>query len=70
MVNSLVLAAATSTFFVNTLHVLRTSSLRKASGVKYPNAYASTELADKDKNAYAFNCGIEHTQPITILSNT
>ncbi|KAK2612918.1 hypothetical protein QQS21_001029 [Conoideocrella luteorostrata] len=52
----LVLAAATSTFFVNTLHVIRTSSLRKASGVKYPNAYASAEQADKDKHAYAFNC--------------
>ncbi|OAA44934.1 DNA polymerase lambda, fingers domain protein [Metarhizium rileyi] len=50
------LAAATSSFFVNTLHMLRTSSLRKTSGVKYPNAYASPEEAEKDSNAYAFNC--------------
>jgi hypothetical protein len=25
--------------------------------VKYPNAYASAEEADKNRNAYAFNCG-------------
>ncbi|TWU74720.1 hypothetical protein ED733_005295 [Metarhizium rileyi] len=56
MIHSLVLAAATSSFFVNTLHMLRTSSLRKTSGVKYPNAYASPEEAEKDSNAYAFNC--------------
>ncbi|XP_044721934.1 MAPEG family domain-containing protein [Hirsutella rhossiliensis] len=52
----LVLAAATSTFFVNTLHVVRTSKFRKASGLKYPIAYATTEQADKDPNAYLFNC--------------
>ncbi|KND88502.1 hypothetical protein TOPH_06807 [Tolypocladium ophioglossoides CBS 100239] len=47
----LILAAATTTFFVNTIHVLRTSKFRKASGVKYPNAYAPAEQADKDSNA-------------------
>ncbi|KYK59678.1 microsomal glutathione S-transferase 3 [Drechmeria coniospora] len=52
----LVLAAATATFFLNTVHVGRTSKFRKASGIKYPNAYASTEQADKDPNAYLFNC--------------
>lgn len=52
----LVLAVATSSFFVNTLHMIRTSSLRKSSGVKYPNAYASAQEAEKDSNAYAFNC--------------
>ncbi|POR33428.1 DNA polymerase type-X family protein pol4 [Tolypocladium paradoxum] len=52
----LVLAAATTTFFVNTIHVLYTTKFRKASGVKYPNAYASAEQADKDPNAYLFNC--------------
>ncbi|KZZ99361.1 hypothetical protein AAL_01933 [Moelleriella libera RCEF 2490] len=57
----LVLAAATSTFFVNTLHSIRTSSLRKVSGVKYPNAYASAEQADKNGDAHAFNCG--NTRP-------
>ncbi|UNI24464.1 Glutathione transferase [Purpureocillium takamizusanense] len=52
----LVLAAATATFFINTLHFTRTSKFRKASGIKYPNAYASAEQADKDPNAYRFNC--------------
>ncbi|KJZ75665.1 hypothetical protein HIM_04822 [Hirsutella minnesotensis 3608] len=52
----LVLAAATSTFFVNTIHGIRTSKFRKASGVKYPNAYATAEHADKNNNAYLFNC--------------
>ncbi|EXV03617.1 MAPEG family protein [Metarhizium robertsii] len=53
---SLVLAVASSTFFVNTFHMLRTSQLRKASGVVYPNSYASAERAEKDGKAYAFNC--------------
>lgn len=52
----LVLAAATSSFFVNTLHMIRTSSLRKESGVKYPNAYASSQEAEKNNRAYTFNC--------------
>ncbi|KAI5458385.1 hypothetical protein BGZ63DRAFT_426788 [Mariannaea sp. PMI_226] len=52
----LVLAVATSTFFVNTLHVVLTSKARKASGLKYPIPYASNELAEKDTKAYQFNC--------------
>ncbi|OTA03024.1 microsomal glutathione S transferase [Trichoderma parareesei] len=52
----LVLAAATSTFFVNTFHMFRTSKLRKASNIPYPNAYATHEQAKKDVNAYRFNC--------------
>lgn len=51
------MAAATSTFFVNTLHVFRTSKFRKASGVKYPAAYASAEEAAKNPLANTFNCG-------------
>ncbi|KAK4137951.1 membrane-associated proteins in eicosanoid and glutathione metabolism [Trichocladium antarcticum] len=51
-----VLLAATSTFFVNTYHGLLTSRYRKASGIKYPTAYASAEQADKDPKAYTFNC--------------
>ncbi|KAL7930565.1 hypothetical protein V8C35DRAFT_312331 [Trichoderma chlorosporum] len=51
-----VLAAATSTFFVNALHMARTGKLRKASKVAYPNAYASNEQAEKDPAAYQFNC--------------
>ncbi|KAK3904968.1 hypothetical protein C8A05DRAFT_31225 [Staphylotrichum tortipilum] len=51
-----VLLAASSTFFVNTLHTMLTSSARKKSGIKYPNSYASAEQADKDPKAFAFNC--------------
>ncbi|KAF5018047.1 hypothetical protein F66182_9997 [Fusarium sp. NRRL 66182] len=51
-----VLVAATSTFFVNTLHAFLTSSARKSSGIKYPVAYASNEVAEKDALAYKFNC--------------
>ncbi|KAF7547827.1 hypothetical protein G7Z17_g7467 [Cylindrodendrum hubeiense] len=53
---SLVLLAATSTFFINSLHVQLTSKYRKTSGLKYPIAYASNELAEKDPKAYQFNC--------------
>ncbi|KAK4156317.1 hypothetical protein C8A00DRAFT_12719 [Chaetomidium leptoderma] len=52
----LVIAAATSTFFVNTLHGLLTSRHRKAAGVKYPITYATAEQADKDPKVYKFNC--------------
>ncbi|KAK0619316.1 hypothetical protein B0T14DRAFT_205627 [Immersiella caudata] len=51
-----VLLAATSTFFVNVYHSGLTSKKRKAAGIAYPTAYASTELADKDPKAHAFNC--------------
>ncbi|PFH58170.1 hypothetical protein XA68_14074 [Ophiocordyceps unilateralis] len=52
----LVLAAATSTFFVNTLHAFRTIKFRKASGIEYPQAYATNEQAAKNESAYRFNC--------------
>ena len=51
-----VLFAASTTFFVNTLHSFLTSRARKAAGIKYPTSYASVELAEKDHNAYLFNC--------------
>ncbi|EGS17315.1 glutathione S-transferase-like protein [Thermochaetoides thermophila DSM 1495] len=51
-----VLLAATSTFFVNTLHAILTVTARKAAGQKYPIAYASNEVAEKDRKAYLFNC--------------
>ncbi|KAK0735608.1 hypothetical protein B0T21DRAFT_384419 [Apiosordaria backusii] len=51
-----VLLAASSTFFINTLHVVLTSKARKASGIKYPVSYASNDLAEKDRKAYLFNC--------------
>ncbi|PHH78612.1 hypothetical protein CDD80_6583 [Ophiocordyceps camponoti-rufipedis] len=52
----LVLAAATSTFFVNTMHAFRTMKFRKASGVEYPQSYATNEQAAKNPSAYRFNC--------------
>ncbi|KAK4191660.1 hypothetical protein QBC35DRAFT_294285 [Podospora australis] len=51
-----VLFAASTTFFVNTLHGVLTSKARKAAGIKYPTSYASAEVAEKDHNAYLFNC--------------
>lgn len=53
-----VLLAATAPFFVNVYHGQLTMMHRKASGVKYPNSYASHEQAEKDPKAYAFNCGM------------
>lgn len=38
-------------------HGILTSVARKASGQKYPIAYASNDLAEKDPKAYKFNCG-------------
>lgn len=51
-----VLLAATSSYFVNFYHIILTSKARKASGIKYPAAYATNEVADKDPKAFAFNC--------------
>lgn len=51
------LLAATSTFFVNNYIVMLVSRSRKAAGIKYPNHYATPEQADKDPNAFKFNCG-------------
>lgn len=51
-----VLLVATSSFFVNTLHTIVTSKHRKLSGLKYPIAYASNDLAEKDPKAHKFNC--------------
>ena len=69
---SFVLLAATSTFFINSLHVVLTSNARKASGLKYPIPYASNDLAEKDSKAYKFNCGMhpqtpspQHPMPVT-----
>ncbi|KAI0140561.1 membrane-associated proteins in eicosanoid and glutathione metabolism [Xylariaceae sp. FL1272] len=50
-----VIAVATSTIFVNSLHKVLTSAARKASGIKYPTPYATQEQADKDPKAYKFN---------------
>jgi hypothetical protein len=36
---------------------------RKAAGIKYPAAFASDEVAAKDRNAYLFNCGTVLVNP-------
>ncbi|KAL2167628.1 hypothetical protein VTG60DRAFT_965 [Thermothelomyces hinnuleus] len=51
-----VLLAATSTFVVNVVHGMLTAKSRKAAAIKYPNAYASAEQAEKDPRAFTFNC--------------
>lgn len=51
-----VLLAVTSSFLANAFHARLTSKARKASGLDYPITYASSELAEKDPKAYAFNC--------------
>jgi glutathione S-transferase len=51
-----VLAAITSTVFVNMFHTYNTSMARKAAKVDYPATYASEERAAKDPKAYRFNC--------------
>jgi hypothetical protein len=65
-VYSFVLAAATSTFFLNYVHMILTVKARKQSKIAYPNAYASDELAKKDPAAFAFNCG---TSPCSSASD-
>lgn len=55
---SYVLLAATSSFFLNTVHAVMTSRRRKAASIPYPNSYATKEQADKDPKAFSFNCGM------------
>ncbi|TQV99145.1 hypothetical protein V2A60_004640 [Cordyceps javanica] len=51
-----VLAVATSTFFLNTFHMSRTSTFRKLAKVPYPAPYASDEEVAKNPSAAKFNC--------------
>ncbi|KAI1079254.1 membrane-associated proteins in eicosanoid and glutathione metabolism [Whalleya microplaca] len=51
-----VLTVATSSLFINILHMLLVVKARGAAGLKYPIPYASQEQAGKDPKAYAFNC--------------
>ncbi|KAJ5587379.1 MAPEG family protein, partial [Penicillium hispanicum] len=55
-IHSYVLVIAASTFFVNFYHFFLTRYYRRASGIQYPAPYASNEQAEKDPNAFAFNC--------------
>ncbi|KAL2143123.1 hypothetical protein VTI28DRAFT_337 [Corynascus sepedonium] len=51
-----VLLAASSTFVINIVHGFLTATSRKKAAIKYPNAYASAEQAEKDPRAFTFNC--------------
>jgi len=51
-----VVLAAASTFIMNSIHAIKTGSFRKSSGVGYPNAYASAEVAKSNPQAYLLNC--------------
>ncbi|KKY32973.1 putative microsomal glutathione s-transferase [Diaporthe ampelina] len=51
-----VLLTAASTVFVNMWHATLTSKARKASGIGYPNAYATAEQARDSPAAYNLNC--------------
>ncbi|KAJ2981090.1 hypothetical protein NQ176_g2238 [Zarea fungicola] len=53
---SYVLAAATSTFFLNTIHMMRTSKFRKIAKIPYPESYATSEEVSKNPSAAKFNC--------------
>jgi glutathione S-transferase len=51
------------------MHMARTGKFRKASEITYPNAYASHEQAEKDPNAYKFNCGMYQSWKNTFPKN-
>ncbi|POS77630.1 MAPEG family protein [Diaporthe helianthi] len=51
-----VLVVAASTVFVNFWHGVQTGKARKASGIGYPNTYATAEQAEKDPAAFKLNC--------------
>jgi len=54
--HSYALAGLFATALVGQYHTFLVGSFRKASGVPYPNAYASAEDASKDKDKFRFNC--------------
>lgn len=51
-----VLLAAASTVFVNIWHGTQTVKARKASGIGYPNTYATEEQAKASPAAFQLNC--------------
>lgn len=61
--NSYVLAVATAAWAVNVWHGTKTVQFRKASGITYPNTYATPEQADKSPAAYQLNCGMSSPLP-------
>lgn len=50
------ITVAATSLLLHMYHMTLTSRARKASGIPYPNAYATAEQADKDPKAMAFNC--------------
>ncbi|TGJ84301.1 hypothetical protein E0Z10_g4443 [Xylaria hypoxylon] len=50
-----VLAVAASTVFINTTHKNLTSIMRRASGVPYPQSYATKEEIERNPKALRFN---------------
>ncbi|KAG8159006.1 hypothetical protein KVR01_011449 [Diaporthe batatas] len=60
-----VLLAAASTVFVNIWHGVQTTKARKASGIGYPNTYATAEQAEKNPAAFQLNCGESPAPSIT-----
>ncbi|KAI0532961.1 hypothetical protein GGR58DRAFT_139918 [Xylaria digitata] len=50
-----VLAVAASSIFINTAHKTLTSAARKASGIPYPQSYATKEEIEKNPKALKFN---------------
>ncbi|RYP55214.1 hypothetical protein DL769_010225 [Monosporascus sp. CRB-8-3] len=50
------IAVAATSLLLNTYHGYLTSRARRASGIPYPNSYATAEQAEKDPKAMVFNC--------------
>ncbi|KAI0969852.1 hypothetical protein F4678DRAFT_438502 [Xylaria arbuscula] len=50
-----VLAVAASSVFINTTHKILTTLARKASGIPYPQSYATKEEVEKNPAALKFN---------------
>ncbi|RYO90232.1 hypothetical protein DL764_008469 [Monosporascus ibericus] len=50
------ITVAAASLLLNPYHMILTTRARKASGIPYPNAYATAEQANKDPKAMAFNC--------------
>ncbi|RYP73310.1 hypothetical protein DL771_003739 [Monosporascus sp. 5C6A] len=50
------ITVAAASLVLHVYHMILTSRARKASGIPYPNPYATAEQADKDPKAMTFNC--------------
>ncbi|RYP20087.1 hypothetical protein DL765_003013 [Monosporascus sp. GIB2] len=50
------ITVAATSLLLHTYHGYLAARARRASGIPYPNAYATAEQAEKDPKAMAFNC--------------